>query len=48
MLFCESDLSAISLTFFGKWYIYFSFVIGNKSILPLYAIAISLVIKCES
>ena len=44
MLFRESDLSAVSLTFFVND-IYFSFVIDNKSILPSYAVAISLIIK---
>jgi len=46
ILFGESDFSEVSLTFFVNE-IYFSFVINN-SILPSYAVAMSLIIKCES
>jgi len=42
----RSDFSEVSLTFFVNE-IYFSFVINN-SILPSYAVAMSLIIKCES
>jgi len=40
MLFHESDLSH-----FFVYDIYFSFVIGNNSILPSYAVVIFLIIK---
>jgi len=45
--FRESDFSAISLTCFVNK-MYFSLVIGNTSILPSNALAISMMIKCES
>jgi len=40
-------LSSVLWTFFVNE-IYFSFVIGNKSTCPSYAVAISLIIKCAS
>ena len=47
MLFRKFDISVESLTFFVND-IYFSSDISNKSILPSYVVAISLIIKCES